>query len=289
MIAALLTVAVGWINITVYHVNPYHMGSWPINMNTANVEGDIFFDLRSAMEPMECRQDPQSRDCTNPEVTANDLVISKLILNVDETQFGTYGKCNICINGTDHHGDNHCVDGTYVCDCSVLYNSTHVDCGPQVGVVNLSAVHLPPCEEDDPEWSCWRVAVANKTGGMWYSTTSKGYCGNPNATECTWRVAEIIKVVNKTCSDDHIYKTVESKNETCFHTCGPRNVTSDCWISCFYNTILGPDSGVPGGVITGLPLSDLVDMWNFPFSDGSCPGLPPKKGPFYPHGDFSLN
>ena len=35
-----------WTNLTVYHVNPLHLGVLPINMNTADLSGDAFFDLR---------------------------------------------------------------------------------------------------------------------------------------------------------------------------------------------------------------------------------------------------
>eukprot|EP01060_Flectonema_neradi_P038857 TRINITY_DN8298_c0_g1_i1.p1 TRINITY_DN8298_c0_g1~~TRINITY_DN8298_c0_g1_i1.p1 ORF type:complete len:265 (+),score=60.24 TRINITY_DN8298_c0_g1_i1:137-931(+) len=264
------------------------MGSWPIEMNTADVKGDIFFDVRGMVAPMECRQDPQGHDCVNPEVESDDLVITKLILTVDETQYGQYGKCNICVNGTDHHGDDHCVSGEYICDCEKGYNKSHVDCTSDVGADNITETFAQrSCRQGSPNWECWQDATAHKTGGMWYSTTREGYCGNPNATRCTWKVAEFIKVVNKTCSDNHIHSMVESHNQTCFDACGPtRNVTSDCYITCFYNTVLGPDAGVPGGQITGLPLSDLITGWDFPFNSDSCPGLPPKKNPDYPNYDF---
>jgi hypothetical protein len=34
-------------DLTVYHVNPLHEGVIPVNMDTADLRGDIFFDLRS--------------------------------------------------------------------------------------------------------------------------------------------------------------------------------------------------------------------------------------------------
>ena len=39
---------------TVYHVNPLHEGVLPIDMDTADVFGDAFFDLRSKVLPIEC-------------------------------------------------------------------------------------------------------------------------------------------------------------------------------------------------------------------------------------------
>ena len=38
-------------------------------------------------------------------------VINKLILEVDSRKYGAYGFCNICVNGTDHHGNNSCTNG----------------------------------------------------------------------------------------------------------------------------------------------------------------------------------
>ena len=79
----------------------------------------MYFDMRSKALPIECADDPTSMDCTNPEVTANDLVITKLILEVDTEKYTkAYGRCNICVNHTDHHGNNNCTNGEYTCACS---------------------------------------------------------------------------------------------------------------------------------------------------------------------------
>ncbi len=64
--------------------------------------------------------------------------------------------------------------------------------------------------------------VANKTGGNWYSTHDAGYCGADPSKEpagCTWRVNEVVKRVNKTCSDNAIYATVEAHAPDCFGAC----------------------------------------------------------------------
>ena len=41
-------------DLTVYHVNPLHEGVIPVNMDTADLRGDIFFDLSSKTIPIEC-------------------------------------------------------------------------------------------------------------------------------------------------------------------------------------------------------------------------------------------
>jgi hypothetical protein len=41
------------VNITVFHVNPEEYGVAPINMNTADALGDMYFDLRTKGLPIE--------------------------------------------------------------------------------------------------------------------------------------------------------------------------------------------------------------------------------------------
>jgi len=57
--------------VTVYHVNPLRSGVIPLDMNTADLHGEIFFDLRSAINPIECAPNETRgfrADCENPEV-----------------------------------------------------------------------------------------------------------------------------------------------------------------------------------------------------------------------------
>ena len=65
----------------IYHINPLHLGQMPVNMDVADLRGDIFFDLSSKTKPLACRNDsaaPMSRhDCTNAETTDSDVVVSK--------------------------------------------------------------------------------------------------------------------------------------------------------------------------------------------------------------------
>ena len=67
------------VDLTVYHVNPLHEGVIPVDMDTADLRGDIFFDLRSKTLPVECASDRAiGSDCANEEVVDDDLVITKL-------------------------------------------------------------------------------------------------------------------------------------------------------------------------------------------------------------------
>ncbi|KAH8044664.1 methyltransferase [Aureococcus anophagefferens] len=169
-------------NLTLYHVNPLHEGVIPSDMDTSDLNGDIFFDLKSAVTPVECASGRGwSGDCENGEVADGDLVISKLVVEVD-SRFGEYGMCNICTFG--RYGD--CTWDKYV---------------------------------EEP-WGCWSGNVWKKTGGEWYSTFKGARCGDGDGA-CTWRVAEVVKVVNKTCSDDSVFSNIEAHDAVgCFDGCG---------------------------------------------------------------------
>lgn len=83
---------------------------------------------------------------------------------------------------------------------------------------------------------------------------------------------EVKKIVKKECHNDVFFKAVERRNERCFKGCngGVRNTTSPCWIRCFYDTAYGPESGIPGGKVEGMPLEDLLDAWTEPFTTDKC-------------------
>jgi len=292
-------------NLTVYHINPYHLGVLPINMDTGDAWGDIFFDLRSKVLPLECDgTSSNGMDCSNPEVTADDLVLTKLVLEVDN-RFGDYGRCNVCVNGSDHHGTNNCTDGEYVCTCGGGHHGGGPKpCGKAVGYENVTAKHTNRtatspggCSSRSKEWQCWTSNVVHKLsgdGGAWYSTPTEGYCGDGSAPApegCTWRVVEVAKIVNKTCSDDVIYNTLETyDDQQCFTSCGDsgvgkeRNTSSYCWMKCFYTTLLGADAGTPQGGRGGIPGDMVLAAWDKAFvgeEEGGCTALemPPQLAP----------
>jgi hypothetical protein len=175
----------GWRTITVYHINPAEFGAAPIDMNTGDVLGDMYFDIRTRCLAIECADannyQRNAHTCENAEVASPDLVITALELQV-LTPFGPYGGCNLCENHTDHHGNNSCVDGTYSC----------TGCGDcvSVGRAPVSTRGARPCGAGSPNYMCWHGNAGVKTGGMWYSTTAAGL-------NKTWRVTKVIKRVSK--------------------------------------------------------------------------------------------
>lgn len=133
----------------------------------------------------------------------------------------------------------------YDCDCGE-YNGPPKVCSAVVGMENVSRLwENYKCSASEPKWECWRGNTGKKMGGLWYSTIDSGYCGDgsePAPPGCQWRVAEFVKRVNKSCSDNVIYGEVESVGSSCFNSCqdsgvgNERNLSSTCWISCFYDS-----------------------------------------------------
>ena len=132
--------------------------------------------------------------------------------------------------------------------------------------------------------SSWYVALADKLGGMWYSTTRSGMCSADDAP-CSWRLLETVKRVTKTCSDDSIYRYIEGRDSSgCFSACpqplggARRNTSDECWVRCLFVTVLGPASGGDNPMATGLSREEMLEAWGRPFASddpnrGGCPAL----------------
>ena len=45
----------------------------------------------------------------------------------------------------------------------------------------------------------------------------------------------------------------------------------------FYDTVLGPDAGTPGGALAGMPMALLTETWAATFGDDSAPGSCPAS------------
>eukprot|EP00040_Diaphanoeca_grandis_P015248 m.77569 g.77569 ORF g.77569 m.77569 type:complete len:329 (+) comp25027_c0_seq1:92-1078(+) len=291
-------------NITVYHVNPKPFGAVPLNMDTGDAAGDLFFDLMLVyLEPLDCPHGAQSgHGCSNPEVVSPDLVVNKLVLTIDN-RYSDYAKCNIGFNNSDGHG-NPCKDNTYCCFCESPTDpyGPGIPCNATVGRENVtghfgSYIHSnrSHCIPGAPDYECWREHIINKftpaQPGWWYSSQESGYCPDhpTSSTNCTWQ-ADVIKIVNKTCHDASLWGAVQAYDTSgCFATCGAAlNVTDPCYLRCFYTTVLGPNADkpcLPGQpCVTGMPLDDLLTAWDRPFVSedptlGGCPALPgPTKG-----------
>ena len=211
--------------LQVYHINPYHLGPDPVNMDTGDATGDLFFDLKMVlMSPLTCA-DPHSyfhRDCLNQESNAPDLVVNKLTITVDDSWSG-YALCNIGLeNNTDQYGQP-CEHGKYCCICGDPFAGIISPCNASVGRENVkNRCDWPPahfCNTSSPDWMCWQTKLTQKLSdlnpGYWYSTLDYGSCSDhPIGPNCTWRAISVDKIINKTCHAGAFFDAVEAHNST---------------------------------------------------------------------------
>jgi hypothetical protein len=288
-------------NITVFHVNEHKFGAIPLNMDTGDAVGDMFFDMIEVIgSPFFCpngsntsQHGPGPNPCVNPEAVGNDLMVNKLTLEVD-SRFSGYAACNVGINGSDpfHHP---CKTGTYCCLCSThTFPPKTVPCNSTLGYQNLyemfgkwmhksrgcrRSLYQPRPTKAD----CYRNGVFSKISpenpGAWYSSLEQGYCGKNSSSDCTWRVVSVDKIVQRSCHKRVFGGEVAKTAPECFEGCGDQknNASSPCWVDCFYQAALGLDAGRPGGTWAGMSTDALVAAWQKPFLPVGKGGCPPQK------------
>lgn len=135
----------------------------------------------------------------------------------------------------------------------------------------------------------WKSAIAQRIGGMWYSTTAEGHCDDPASVSCRWREMEKLKIVNATCANDNVLRLVRQRGADCFASCPPderNNETSDCATICFFETVLGNGPLFPNTTASGISGADMVAAFQAAFdsedpAQGGCKDLtevtiPPK-------------
>lgn len=139
----------------------------------------------------------------------------------------------------------------------------------------------------------WRDTVTNMMDGYWYSTQTVGHCNTtetetetalsePGAEQCTWRVAEVSTVVRSDCVNGQIIDAVVKRNSSCFNALpNSTDRTTDGWIECFFNSLLGNHStnqpSIGGTVLNSdADVSKLrqtvLDLWLSGFN-GACPAV----------------
>ena len=82
-----------------------------------------------------------------------------------------------------------------------------------------------------------RPAAALPFPLRWYTDTAVGCgTGRPGTLQanCTWRVAERVKRISKSCLEQRIYAHVQQRGAACFATCAqPLQIATKCWTDCF--------------------------------------------------------
>lgn len=114
--------------ITVYHVHAANVSNIPMNMDTGDAPGDLFFELDQFLLPLQCADPSYFYDkfeCQNPEHLSKGLVATEVHLEVD-SRYTNYSGCNFC-TGTDPFTRKPCEAGTYVCDCMNFLNPKGCD------------------------------------------------------------------------------------------------------------------------------------------------------------------
>mmetsp|Transcript_28256 Transcript_28256/g.74111 ORF Transcript_28256/g.74111 Transcript_28256/m.74111 type:complete len:308 (+) Transcript_28256:3-926(+) len=265
------------VTLEVYHVNQANYTGIE-NMNTADAAGDAFFDLRTLCQYYECNINKTSRvypgQCSNPEVNSDNLVITKV--EVLAAGFSEYGECNVCVNGTVPitRPPQPCVDGSYHCRCSGMFGRD-APCKPQMGRTSVRELiggfaKYMNLNQSGPSIH-WMVNLANRVGGEWYSTVTAGDCDSPDRTSCDWKLSKTIKEVNATCHANEVQSQIEKLGASCFEKCPGRtaDVHTACYITCYYETLLGPDASTSSNSTGGLPADDIVKLWTDAFD--TCP------------------
>eukprot|EP00038_Savillea_parva_P001731 m.106872 g.106872 ORF g.106872 m.106872 type:complete len:286 (+) comp10603_c0_seq2:70-927(+) len=234
-------------------------------MDTADALGDFFFSGRSVCKPIECAINPHEHDCTNPEVTSDDLTVTKVFADLgDPSAWGEYARCNIGPPGAP--------PGVYACECGG-HGAPIEPCNGTVGNENVAehfGNEIP--SPNAPNYMFWRRNLAIKTQGQWYSTPASGEGSK-------WKILQTVKQINKTCADNVMLNIITTKNPSCFSACPqPTNTSSTCFITCWYDTVIGPQSGstlisntsLPTGA-TILSRDELQQAYEAPFDQ--CPAV----------------
>ncbi|GAB5358426.1 hypothetical protein AAMO2058_000456200 [Amorphochlora amoebiformis] len=254
-------------NITMYHVNPANY-SGLANKNTADAAGDATFDIYGLAAPSICHNGsskPFPGLCDNPEQAAPDLVTTKVLVEV-YSNFSEYGRCNIC-RDIPAFKEFNCTVGEYICTCGDFTNP-YVCNSTEVGFEDIrkvfgSSESAKPKPGDDV-WKFWLYNLINRTGGYWYSMPSKG-------ENRTWRQLSVIKRINTTCQHERLEKLIVQKGDkSCFQNCpNPSNHTTDCYINCLFQALLGKDGGYvldPADGLSGMYIHSIVCFHMYKYS-----------------------
>lgn len=275
------------VNVTVYHVGlPNTTGL--TDQNSGDSFGDAEFMVRAAGLGYLCSpasgEANYTFDCDDAEQSGSGLVVTEFVVEVAGGDYSEYAECNI-------------YGGKYTCECRNHHSSGHhhydVPCQNPVGRINVTDesgwAHELPNPNNTYERSSYRYYfynAAQKLGGIWYSTLKQGNCDRPESASlpqanCTWRIAEVAKRVNKTCQESKVFDVVEKEGAQCFAGCSHdgkvhRNLTDGCWTRCFYDTALGPNSSTTAYPVNvsstvGMSRKVLTDAWVAGVKD--CPSV----------------
>ncbi len=142
----------------------------------------------------------------------------------------------------------------------------------------------------------WRADLDTAISGHWYSTQKVsealslrsdqqlGAVSIADAVLPTWRIARVDAVKHASCVNDAMLHQIHQRNSSCFAGCpgGVKNSTSDCYVRCLFDGLLGNQrSGslpLGGGLnATGQLLLSAFEHAFEHEAHGGCPELPSSE------------
>eukprot|EP00040_Diaphanoeca_grandis_P009532 m.49153 g.49153 ORF g.49153 m.49153 type:complete len:1286 (-) comp20958_c0_seq1:61-3918(-) len=278
-------------NLSVIGLRPHNLSSSLVNKNTADVAGDLFFWITDRLvAPFACRvSHGKWWGCKEQSTLDHDSVYTQTVLEVNgdwpnQTDLGSCfenstdfsHQCFAPCNPSDQSGS------VFHCKCNSFPSSTSSE--PPCDVVGRTFLKQRYAQCAD---GChyvndhWKSDMAIHLGGLWYSTPAQSHCDDSETASCNWRQLEQKKTINATCANDHVMGLVQQRGADCFDKCSSqdrKNITSDCSVLCFFETVLGNSNSFPNMTGTGVPAADLVTTFNRAFeyddpSEGGCAPL----------------
>ena len=126
------------------------------------------------------------------------------------------------------------------------------------------------------------MSLSNTMNGSWFSTQKAGECapGQTVGEDCWWRQVKQTANVNATCVNDKMIDAVVARRGgSCFDDCAdPKDQSSVCWITCFFETINGNETA--GLAPTNRSL--ILDAFVGAFAATGCPEVPACPEPCHP-------
>lgn len=289
------------LQVRVVALRPYNQTDDISDKDTADVAGDVFFYLADrVILPYICARDKHSFLCNGGQVKLVNPtdVYTTQVLEVDGTfggcpsgdvQCSAYADCNPYVLKNGSLG--------WWCGCQDFLGA--VDTGP-CNVTGLLDVETRYCgrvrdgkctitaDYGHSIWNHWKSYISLQTKGLWYSTPKEGNCAAHGA--CAWRLVSTLKTINASCANDRLHEAIEGKaasmsHPSCFQRCSqPLNRTSDCYILCLVQTVIGRDPFNLTSVQTPMTSDELASPLDkaITFEDpsrGGCPALPPYVPP----------
>jgi len=252
------------------------------NKDTGDDAGDLFFTLISAIKASQCTgaDPPPWAGCF---LNGDDIFIKSRV--AVDGRWGIYQECNPASLPLPPEQEN---PGSFAC-CGSLNctggatgpippappphnSSTYCFCDRTNHTVGRTSV-TDQFREMSKFGPKWLIGTAELVGGNWYSTPAEGECKGdavPGQGGCTWKVQEILTVINQTCVTSNVYGAVEQHCPAAFEACpSPHyNRSSPCYSEMFFESLLG---NVTYGC-TGMSRQELLVPWTRSFN-GGCPNV----------------